>query len=167
MGRWQHILEIVPALESHVDPIAENIRAEDRNGVMASSGSSPAQSIRRSMEQSLSSWTVMADYEPVGMFGVGDFHALCGTLSDTRVGAAWLMGAVDLSCCARSLLPLSVLWRDQLLGDFSSLIGAVDERHTAMIRWLLWLGFSISDPVPVGENATPFRIFQIRRGADV
>jgi len=85
---------------------------------------------------------------------VGDLNILAG------VGAPWLLGTDAVERNYVAFLRGSVEWRDQLLRDYSTLRNFVDERNRVSIRWLRWLGFTISDPIILQGNA--FRLFEMR-----
>ena len=147
-------IKIIPARFSHIRPIAERMRQADRDEVFAASGRSPVGALLFSLKRSSMVWTAIVDGRPEVMFGVGDLNILAG------VGAPWLLGTDAVERNYVAFLRGSVEWRDQLLRDYSTLRNFVDERNRVSIRWLRWLGFTISDPIILQGNA--FRLFEMR-----
>lgn len=153
-------LRVIPAIPEHIAPIAMNMRQADRDEVAASSGRAPYEAIEHSLSRSQITGTVLIDGRPAALFGCGDLSIL------TRVGSPWLLGTDDLALAPVAFMRASVDWRDKLFERYDVLRNLVDDRNVASIRWLEWLGFSMSDPLPVGKGGLPFRLFQLR-AADV
>lgn len=153
-------LRVIPAQYEHIAPIAIHMRQGDRDEVAASSGRSPFDALEFSLDRSTVARTVLVDGVPAGMFGCGDLNVLA------RSGAPWLLGTDDLALAPMAFLRTSVDWRDKLFERYDVLRNLVDDRNVASIRWLKWLGFKFSDPVPVGHAGLPFRLFELR-AADV
>lgn len=130
------------------------MRQADRDEVFAASGRSPADALIFSLRKSSHAWTAMIDGVPEVMFGVGDLNVLAG------VGAPWLLGTDAVERHYVAFLRCSVGFRDQLLQRYSTLRNFVDVRNRASIRWLRWLGFTLSDPVALRGHE--FRLFELR-----
>lgn len=141
----------------HVAPIACRMREADRQEVMASSGATPHRALMFSIEKSSVAWTALVDGQPEVMFGVGDLNVL------TATGAPWLLGTDAVDRNFRLFLRQSVSWRGKLLDRYSVLRNFVDDRNEVSKRWLSWLGFTLSDPMPIGVNGEMFRLFEMRR----
>ena len=154
------MIEVVAALPEHIPEIAARMRAQDVAEVMASSGKSPAGALEFSLEKSSHAWTALVDGRPKVMFGVSDLNVLAG------VAAPWLLGTDAVLDHRRYFLRSSVRWRGQLFERYDVLRNFVDDRNTVAKRWLRWMGFRFSDPMPVGINGEMFRMFEMRR-ADV
>lgn len=147
-------IRIVPAIYEHIAPIAIHMRQADRDEVAAASGVSPFEALEFSFKKSTLVRTALVDGAPSVMFGVGDINILAG------VGAPWLLGTEAVEENYVAFLRGSVEWRDQLLRRYSVLRNFVDVRNRASIRWLRWLGFTLSDPVEMRGHA--FRLFELR-----
>lgn len=91
------------------------------------------------------------------MFGVGDINILTGT------GCPWLLGTDAVADHYRLFLRQSLRWKEQLLGSYEVLRNAVDDRNEVSKRWLQWMGFALYEPMPLGINGEPFRLFEMRR----
>ncbi len=151
-------LEIIPAHADHIPDIAARMRAADVAEVMASSGSTPEDALSYSLAHSSMAWTVCVDGRPEIMFGAADLNIL------TATGAPWMLGTdaiFDISCGL--FRRQSLHWKTQLLTRYAVLTNYVDDRNTASKRWLTWMGFVFSEPIPAGVNGEMFRAFELRR----
>lgn len=150
-------LQIVEAVDDHIATIAERMRQADRDEVMASGGKTPVEALSGSLAKSSQVWTAIVDGRPEVMFGVGDLNVL------TRTGCPWLLGTDAVTANYRLFLRQSIMWREQLLGRYDILRNAVDDRNEVSKRWLQWMGFTLYEPMPLGVNGEPFRVFEMRR----
>lgn len=154
MSRSAVEIRVVPASAAHVRTIARRMRQADRDEVFAASGRSPVSALTFSLRKSSHAWTAIIDGVPEVMFGVGDLNVLAG------VGAPWLLGTDAVERHYVAFLRRSVGFRDQLLRRYAVLKNYVDVRNRASIRWLRWLGFTLSDPVEFRGHE--FRLFELR-----
>lgn len=132
------------------------MRQADRVEVWAAGRKTPRGALEWSMLKSTHTWTAIIDGRPEIMFGIGDLNVLSG------VGAPWLLGTDAVETHFVAFLRLSVEFRKQLLQRYLVLRNFVHDENRASIRWLQWLGFTLSDPVKVGDQA--FRMFELRAG---
>jgi len=134
------------------------MREADRLEVHAAAGKTPGQALAFSLRKSSFARTWIVDGRPELMFGVGDLNVLAGS------GAPWLLGTDVVLAHQTEFLRSSLEWRGQLLRRYSILRNFVDARNEVSVRWLRWLGFSLSDPVE--HRGHTFYIFELR-SADV
>lgn len=151
-------IEIVAGAIDHIETIAARMRLADSDEVFASSGRSPREALEFSLRKSSLAMTALVDGRPEVMFGAGDLSVL------SQVGAPWLLGTDAVTEHYVAFLRRSVSWRDQLLLRYQVLRNAVDDRNAASKRWLRWLGFNLSEPMPLGKDGEMFRLFEMRRG---
>lgn len=149
-------LTIVPAEYHHIAPIAIHMRQADRDEIAALAELAPFSALEMCLLSSRPlAWTVLIDDVPAGMFG-------CGTLPNGD-GQPWLLGTDALEANKAAVARASVYWRGQLLQRYRKLTNLIDARNTVTIRWLKWLGFSISEPFEAGPNNHLFRKFEMRQ----
>lgn len=147
-------IRIIPATLDHVDTIARRMREADRVEIAAASGRSPHDALAFSLEKSAHAWTVTIDGRPEIMFGVGDINILAG------VGAVWLLGTDAVAVHYREFLRQTGAIRDQLLTRYQVLRNFVHDGNRVSVRWLRWMGASLSEPVEM--NGHLFRLFELR-----
>lgn len=154
--------KIVPAERAHADFIAERARAADVAELWTSSRSTPLDAMLRGMESTVHTFTAVYEGQPACMFGAAPFSILGG------MGAAWMIGSsiLDRHGAQKDLLRLSEPVVEFMQDQFPNLLyNFVDARNTSAIRWLRWLGFQFSDPIPYGVDGLPFLPFYRRRGS--
>lgn len=150
-------IQVVAAKAWHVRRVARLMRQADRDEVFAASGKTPVQSLTFSLRHSRVAWTVLVDGKPEVIFGLADMNVLAG------VGAPWLLGTDAVTRHSTAFLRGSVEWRGQLLARYPTLRNLVDDRNAVSKRWLKWLGFTLSSPIPIGHDGAAFRLFELRR----
>jgi hypothetical protein len=147
---------IIPATVEHIDVIAPRMREADKEEVFAATGRGPRSALLHSLNRSDFAYTVEFDGVPETMFG-------CGTTSIlTKTGAPWLLGTDALEKHYRHFLRGSLYWVDQMRQMYSHLQNVVDDRNEVSKRWLKWIGFTLSEPLPLGYEQRPFRIFEMK-----
>lgn len=145
--------EIVKAEWDHIEPIANNMRDADAKEVWHSAHYTPEQAVRLSFQQSVKSWTIMLDGEPIGMFGL----AAPFVLGD--MGVPWLLGTDDMLNIRKQFVKESGKYVEEMLGLYPELTNYVHSSNTASMRWLSWLGFEIVGPCHVGPDEELFYHF--------
>ncbi len=154
----------MPATDDHAQALAEDPRPADVAEFLAVSGSDPLSVMQAGLRASVEPLTGLYDGKPVCMFGAAPWSILGG------VGAAWMVGSrqLDRPSVQRDLLRLSPPVVDYLQDQFPALLyNFVDQRNTAAIRWLRWLGFEFgAEPIPYGVEGRPFLFFHRTRGND-
>lgn len=148
---------IIPAGADHIATIAARMREADRIEVMASSGSSPHHALMFSLDRSQRAFTALVDGQPEVMFGVSDLNIL------TATGAPWLLGTEAVVTHQRQFLRRSIWWKEKLFEGYDVLKNLVHDDNVVSKRWLKWLGFTLSDPMPLGKSGEAFRLFELRR----
>ena len=126
--------------------------------VFAASRKTPGQALAYSLRKSSHAWTAIVDGRPEAMFGIGDLNILAGVV------APWLLGTDAVEDNVRAFLRMSRDFKSQLLARYPVMRNFVDDRNTASIRWLRWLGATMTDPVDIRGHQ--FRLFELR-SADV
>lgn len=130
-------VRIVPARSSHINWIANSMRAIDRRECEAF-GRSGKQALRAALAQSIRAWTALVNERPEAMFGV--VHE--GALSDRA--QPWFLGTDEVYRHGRELL----MWGPGLLSRMDDsrlrLANVVSSENVRAIRLLKKWGFEVS-----------------------
>ena len=147
--------DIVPATRTHALMMAPHVRAAEVREIAASDGITPVRLLIREVENSISAWSWLVDGEVACMFGVRSPTLLDGTSYPWFISTALVeTHARQFARACKALLP-------ELLAAHPRLSGMVDARYTLSVRWLEWLGATISSPEPWGVSGVPFRRFTL------
>lgn len=150
-GAWDHEIEWV----------AERMRQADIDEVKAASGRDPLHALRFCVANSTWCVTAKVDWEPVAIFGVATVSEIGG------VGSPWMLGTDVIERHQVRALRHNLEWIDRLRSGYHVLRNAVDDRNEMSKRWLKWLGFELGEPINLGYENRPFRIFEMRGALDV
>jgi hypothetical protein len=146
---------ITDARAEHIPLILEHVRDADREELWSLYMMTPEQVLRQSFDQSCMCWTGLMDGDPVCMFGVTRASVLVNT------GIPWLIGTDLLERHQIAFLRKSKICVDVMLSIFGKLENCVDVRNTRAVLWLKWLGFTFSEPEPLGPFQMPFMKFSM------
>jgi hypothetical protein len=131
-------VELVPAAETHIAPIAERMRAADIMEAGAF-GFEPRQALWIGLKGSVDCLTALVDDEPVAMMGLTPTNIAAG------LGSPWLLGTEDIYANPRAMLALGPrvlsIWSDST----PRLENLVAVENTPAIRMLRRWGCSIGD----------------------
>lgn len=155
------VRQSVPA---DAEAIVASLRPADAAELWASNRTTGAECMAFGMRYGDQSWAGTVDGEPVCMFGVVPASLL------GRVGVPWMVGttAMDRLRVQKALLHESRPALQAMFSRYDVLANVVDARNAAAIRWLRWLGFTVSDEaVPYGPDRQPFHTFHMRGSRDV
>lgn len=148
---------IVPATLEHAHEMAPLMRAADVEEV-AAFGRSPLDALVRSIRATGEAYAGRVDSRTACIFGV----SMPSLMSDT--GSPWLLATDEMVRHAPAFLRLSSGYMAGLRLRFRVLHNNVGARNVAAIRWLGWLGFTVSDErIYIGDNATEMRRFEFLR----
>tara|TARA_R100001594_G_scaffold98085_1_gene132514 strand:- start:234 stop:632 length:399 start_codon:yes stop_codon:yes gene_type:complete len=111
------------------------MRSADRDEIKAALGKSPFDGLIDSVALSDVPFTIMADQEPAAMFGAGPVVS--------GVGCIWLLGTDLILQNSTRFLRESRYWLEICAKPYDLLFNYVDERNSAHIRWIKWLGFTV------------------------
>lgn len=154
---------VVPGNDEHVQNVTGRLRKADCEEVLAATGRDPDEMLRVCWNNSLYRWAIIWDREAIGLFGVHPF-------SLTGFNAVpWMLGTDRMEEIKLSIVRHSKSLLDQVLTLYPILSNWVDVRNEMSIKWLKWLGFTLSDePMPYGPKSMPFYYFKkIREGYHV
>ena len=127
-------IRFVPVEEWHVGHVAERMRAEDVEEVMAMGGYKPRAALDHSLGHRGDAWTALFDGEPAAIFGVIPVSLLGGS------AIAWLLGTDVLVTHWRAFAKRSRSVVAELHRRYPVLANAAYVNSTLSLRWLRWLG---------------------------
>lgn len=121
---------------SHIAPIANQMRAEDKKECMGIGGYTPTHALVLSFNYSTSMKKTVLDTEgkPIAMFGVCPISE--------QVGAAWLLATEEFYNKKKALIHYTPEFLRVAHSHHPLLINYVSVTNTKSIRWLRWAGFS-------------------------
>lgn len=142
-------------LAGWVEHLAGNLRPSDIDELAASSGAAPLPAIWGSVAVSEMAWVVLADGEPVCIFGGSP-------TGPAESGCVWMLGtprmdepAVALSICRQFRPHLA-----QLHQRWAVLWNYIDARNAKSMAWLQWADFRVLEVFPAhGRQGRPFFLF--------
>lgn len=146
------MIEVVHARFEHVEYLAHNLRAEDRDEI-AALDVTPQEALHVSYSRALECFTCLEDGQPIAMWGLGS-----DMLLGTDTADLWCLTSPRVLRHRKDILRLSRAFVDGCAKRYRVLTGCVDTRYTAAVRWLHWLGFDIDRQFEV--NGVAFYLMQ-------
>lgn len=143
--------QVVDATSAHVEPIARHMRQDDINELWAAAAILPADALNLSLAAGGPARTWLIDGTPAAMGGIND------------QGVIWLLGTDLIDRHVRAFLLESRREFEERRRQFQAVFNFIDVRNRRSIRWLRWLGFSMSEPMPYGVFRKPFLHFSWRQ----
>ena len=140
------------ATAGDIQAVAADMRTLDKEEVWASSGFTPEEALRFSLDASRITWCLEDDLGPVALFGVGHIEG--------AIGSPWYLAnnRHDLHRAYFARRTHDVLY--VMHQYYPQLHQIVDARHYDSIRWLLWAGFEIRGVLAAhGHERRPFIFF--------
>lgn len=148
---------IVLASQEAIEAIGK-LREADEREVWAAARMTGEIALRMSFERSCKAWAILADGDPVGVFGVSDYPHV------KDQGSPWMLANDRVNTVWKFLLRVTKEYvHGPMMEGYNSLFNFVDAHNKASIRWLKWVGFHISNPVPYGVDGELFHPFWLRR----
>ena len=149
--------EVVAATEAHARELAPRLRAIDIEEV-AAFGHGPLEALLRSIRVSRDAYAGLVDGRVLCLFGVS-----ARTITSDEA-SPWLLASDELREHVKVFLRLNRLYIAGIRSRYRVLHNFVGARNTIAIRWLQWLGFTVSeDCIQIGDAKTPMRHFQMLR----
>lgn len=149
---------VTVGVPGHVDEVYGNLRKADYEEVYAATGRDPNEALYEAWHRSFYRWAIIWQGETIGLFGVGAATLMGYT------GVPWLLGTNKMEEIKFTFVKQSISWVKHMLTLYPVLENWVDARNKLSIKWLKWLGFSVSKrPAPYGYEQRPFYFFEKRR----
>lgn len=148
-------IELVAARLTHCGPISSRMREADRVEC-AALGRTPKEAVRLGLVSSIDPVAVLADGQPAAVFGVMPVSMISGE------GVVWLLGTERFYDCRRAMLRIGPQIIAGMMRDFRSVSNIVSTDNVRAIRFLRWLGFSVSSEVET-HRGVAFHPFSLSR----
>ena len=139
----------------HCEMLADRMKKSDVDEIWAFSRQRPIGALKVSMLYSIRSYTVFVDGEVEMMFGIASPSLL------SRTAAPWMLSsdAVFQKKHRSYFLKRSKRFFRWAKVRYPAQSNWADSRNKRTIRWLEWLGYSISPAEAVGRDDIPFHRF--------
>jgi hypothetical protein len=147
--------QIVPAAREHIPALVANLRAQDEAEIR-SGGSTPEQALTEAFDKSNEPLAVLFEGRVLAIFGVAKPHAI------SDYGMIWMLGSKEVPKHTKMLLRASKAYVKRELRKTSHLVNYVDAEYQEAVRWLRWLGFTVSPATPRGPNGELFHKIEIK-----
>lgn len=139
--------------DGDVHYIASRLRRADLDEIQASTGLPPLEALQASVAISTETYAGVYQDRPFCLFGVAPHP-------DERFGIIWMVATDEISVHRREFLKQAVRELDLFHDRYKFLENCVDERNTAHIRWLKWMGAVFIRRHPsFGHEGRPFLEF--------
>jgi hypothetical protein len=149
-------MSIRRSVEDDIVEIAPRMRQQDIDELWASGRHTPVEALVSALISSDYTFTVVIDGRAECMFGLSIISHVTGH------GSPWFLGTDEIQKHRRDFLRASVQWRDMFVARTPDLRNCVDDRNELSKRWLRWLGFELTEPVPMGYDGAMFRMFSYK-----
>jgi len=142
------MLECVPCTQEHLDNIKPRVREQDIEEYVLLTGR-PANTI---LDYALNGETFawIEDGVVLCIFGV-DVHP-----DDPTVGVPWLIATDEGVSVGKRLVRHCKTKVEELGRGYKVMTNIVHSENLVAIRWLVWSGFTLLDPLPVGPFGSTF-----------
>ena len=134
--------------------LADNLRVEDRNEVIAASGLNPRVALQLGFRTSKRLKTIcLTDGTPVSIYGVADTNI-------KGLGSIWLLATPSIMKAQTSFLRGCRDALEEISEGYDAVFNYTDARNTVHHRWLKWCGFVfIAEHKKHGVGQVPFLEF--------
>ncbi len=138
-----------------IDFLVENIREDDVNEIKAIGGKTVRECINETKDIEDNSWVWEHEGKVMCIFGVNPIE------DEDCVGAIWMLATkffdeheMIFAKTCKSIL-------NEIITKFKYIFNYVHAENLKSIKWLEWLGFDISEAVPLGVNGEIFHRFEM------
>jgi hypothetical protein len=135
------MIEVKQAEYLDVTKLWKTLRKADVEEIQAASGLHPSEALLLGYEHSIECYTIWAEGERLGMFGV--------VLEEVNpsIGRVWLLGTDLIPTHKIEFLRKSTEFVVDFNKRFPVLFNNIDARNEVHIKWLQWLGFSFINKI--------------------
>ena len=150
-------LDFVKPTDKLIQHIADNMRQDDIDEVLAAGNSSPHSALLNSIQHSKA--VVVATYngEPLVVYGLVK-QSILGSK-----GVIWMLGTDEATKFKREFMVYTKQVLHAMFEECDLLMNYVYTGNEVSIKWLRVLGFTIEEPMPHGPNNALFHKFYLKR----
>jgi len=136
-----------------IQHVADNMRQADRIEIAASHGYTPIEALVKGVDRSKLCAVALINDEPCAVFGLVVENIVTG------FGVPWLLGTDLIFKHKREFIEQTKTGVAEMLEVCPRLENWVHCKNVKSIRWLKSMGFTMSDPKPIGVNGELFMRF--------
>lgn len=144
------MVEYKKPTQDMIQYVADNMRQQDRDEILASHGYTPINALNEGVEASDFCTAVYINGELIAILG------LVITSMITGHGVPWLLGTDGVVTHSREFLLNSKDVVNELKRKCPNMYNYVHDKNTVSIRWLKWLGFNLEPARPFGVAGEKF-----------
>ena len=148
---------IIETTQEHVDYVAARMRKADIDEIWASSLQTPKEALQLAFDDNTYMQTGIVKGEPVCIWGVS-MGSLIGPVGHPwMLGTEALEGPAGIAFLRRCRKPLKTMRH-----GYGTLLNYVDARNIKAIKWLRFMGFTVSkETEEYGALKLPFHRFEM------
>ena len=143
-----------PTEESDIAIIAPNLREADMEELRIAGTETATYYLASGYEESEVCNTIVLDGVPSAMFGIA---------RTDWGGVPWLLSTSDFKCVRFSFLKQSKKWLDDIAPSYGLLKNIVHDQNTVAIRWLKFLGFELTQKIPIEKDNKLYYFWEFER----
>ena len=129
--------------ESDINIVADNLRKEDADEVVAQGYKDCREAVGESYKASAVRFTLEKEGKAIAMFGIAPI--------DDKSARIWMLGTPEVSTIKKTFCEYSIIVINHFLNMCPVLIAQVDGRYKKTHRWLKWLGATKSEPYKINH----------------
>lgn len=146
-------VKFVKPTDELIQYVADNMRQADITEIAASHGYTPIEALMKGVAISTLSSVALINSEPCAVFGLVVENIVTG------FGVPWLLGTDLIFKHKREFIEHTRVGVAEMLEVCPRLENWVHCKNVKSIRWLKSMGFTMSDPEPIGVNGELFMRF--------
>jgi hypothetical protein len=147
------VCEFRESTSEDLEEILRNVRQENIDELQVFDDLGIGTALTLSIDNSSEAFVAVIDDEVVAAFGV----VPSGT---PGLGKPWMVGTSNIDHHAIAFLRLSKQVLTNIMLRWPRLENWADARNVRGLRWLRFMGFTIHDPILLGEKGLPFHRFE-------
>jgi hypothetical protein len=147
------VIQFLPADTIDFLEVAGDLSLANRRECEAM-GLDPGVAVANTFHASEITYAIRIDGATVGLYG------LCPT-PHYDTGCPWMVGTEEMPIAGLALLRHARGITQEFLTRYPRLENYVDARNQRLLRALMWVGFDIDPPIPVGPDYLPFHRYHL------